>query len=85
MNKVNAYCILDTKAKVYNSPYFLINDQVAVRQFQLVIKDPESMISKYPEDYRLYKTGTFDMLTGKIESLDVPLEIAHGLTFKNEV
>jgi len=79
MHKVNAYCILDTKAQIYNTPYFLINDLVATRQFSVVVNDKESMVSKYPEDYRLYKVGSFDMQTGKIESLSMPVEVAHGL------
>jgi len=85
VNSVNAYCILDIKSKIYNSPHFLINDAVAIRQFQIVIMDKESMLSKFPEDYRLYCVGEFDMLSGKIKAETAPREIAHGLQFKSEV
>jgi len=85
MNSVNAYCVLDIKSKVYNSPHFLINDAVAIRQFQMVIMDKESMLSKFPEDYRLYCIGSFDMLTGILKSEQAPRELAHGLQFKTEV
>lgn len=84
MNNVNAYCVLDVKSKVYNSPHFLINDAVAIRQFQMVIMDKESMLSKFPEDYRLYCVGNFDMLTGQIKPEPAPREVAHGLQFKRE-
>jgi len=82
MSQVFAYCILDTKAEIYNQPHFLINDAVAIRQFQVVITDPTSILSKYPEDFRLYRVGEFDMSNGKIKSEQAPVEIAHGLTFK---
>jgi len=85
VNSVNAYCILDIKSKIYNSPHFLINDAVAIRQFQMVIMDKESMLSKFPEDYRLYRVGKFDMLTGNLDQEQAPQEIAHGLQFKTEV
>jgi len=85
MNDVNAYSILDTKSKIYNNPYFLINDAVAVRQFGLIVNDKESLISKYPEDFRLYRVGKFDMRTGKIITEENPVEIAHGLNLKSEV
>ncbi|WNK12923.1 MAG: nonstructural protein [Microvirus sp.] len=84
MNKVNAYCILDTKSTIFNQPHFLINDAVALRQFQMIVQDKESMISKYPEDYRLYCVGSFDMLTGTFTPELSPREIAHGLQFKKE-
>jgi len=85
MNSVNAYCVLDVKSRIYNSPHFLINDAVAIRQFQMVILDKESMLSKFPEDYRLYSVGKFDMLTGVFTPEQAPREIAHGLQFKQEI
>ncbi|QXP08113.1 MAG: nonstructural protein [Arizlama microvirus] len=84
MNNANAYSILDTKSKIYNNPHFLINDAVAIRQFGLIVNDKESIISKYPEDFRLYRVGTFDMSTGKITSEQNPVEIAHGLNLKSQ-
>ncbi|QXP08259.1 MAG: nonstructural protein [Arizlama microvirus] len=85
MNNANAYSILDVKSKIYNNPHFLINDAVAIRQFGIIVNDKESIISKYPEDFRLYRVGTFDMNTGKITSEINPVEIAHGLNLKAEV
>lgn len=84
MNKVNAYCVYDRKSKIYNTPYFLINDQVAMRQFQAVVNDKESMLYKYPEDYQMYKIGEFDMLTGKLEGMN-PVDICTAISMKKEV
>jgi len=84
VNSVNAYCVLDTKSGVYNQPYFLINDAVAIRQFQAIISNEETMIAKYPEDFRLYCIGAFDMVTGLITPEKAPREIANGITFKKK-
>jgi len=81
MNKAYVYCVLDTKSRVYNLLNFLINDAVALRQFQLRCTDKENMMSRYPEDYRLYRVAEFDMLTGIMVPEVAPLEIAHGLQF----
>lgn len=85
MNSVKAYCVLDVKSKIYNTPMFLINDAVAQRQFEVIVNDGNSIISKFPEDYRLYRVGEFDMLSGLITPEKAPVEIAHGLSFKKEV
>ena len=65
-NRVGAYCVYDRKGNIYNNPYFLSNDMVAIRQLDMMVKNPETMISKYPEDYVLYKVGLFDLLTGEL-------------------
>jgi len=85
MQEVNCYCVLDRKAKVYNTPYFMMNDLVAIRQFTVIANDPESMISKFPEDYILFRVGKFDMLTGKITPAEVIEEVTQGLKVKREV
>lgn len=85
MNMANCYCVLDKKSLVFNTPYFLINDDVAIRQFHSVVNNPESMVNKYPEDYTLYKVGSFDMLKGRIVPEDFPVEVMSALNLKMEV
>ncbi|QXP08657.1 MAG: nonstructural protein [Arizlama microvirus] len=78
MNTVNAYCVLDRKAKIYNTPYFIMNDAVAIRQFSMVVNGQDSMVAKFPEDYILYRVGSFDMLEGKINPEPFPVEVTTG-------
>lgn len=85
MNEVHAYCVYDRKARVYNNPYFLINDAVAIRQFDQVVNDPESMLFKYPEDYILFRIGKFNMLTGSVGAETNPVEVTNALSQKREV
>lgn len=80
MNKANCYCVYDKKSEIYNTPYFIINDQVAKRQLKTVVDDPTSMISKFPLDYILYKVGEFDMLTGKMVPLISPVEVCPAIS-----
>jgi len=84
MNKVRCYCVFDRKSAVYNTPYFLINDQVAIRQFSVIANDKESMVYKYPEDFCLYYVGDFDMMKGEITPV-TPTDICQGLAVRKEV
>lgn len=66
--EIGCYAILDLKSQTYNQPYFLSGDGVAMRQLHMIANDPESMVSKYPNDYRLFRVGTFNIKTGEIAS-----------------
>jgi len=81
--EINIYSVLDKKAKVYNNPQFLINDAVAERTFRTVVNDKESLVSKYPEDYALYRIGTFDPATGILTPEAYPVPIKDGLHMIN--
>ena len=76
-----AYCIVDRKAGLYNNPVFYLRDGQAVRDFQTLCSDRQTMIGRYPEDFVLYCIGTFDDELGKLMSLDTPSVIAHGCDF----
>lgn len=76
-----AYCIVDRKAGLYNNPVFYLRDGQAVRDFQTLCSDRQTMIGRYPEDFALYCVGSFDDETGKFTSLDLPTVIAQGCDF----
>lgn len=56
------------------------NDDSARRSFQALQKGA-SDIGKYPADFRLWKIGSFDMSSGKIEVLDTPVLLCDGSEF----
>ena len=60
----NAYVIFDLKAKLYNAPFFLLNDQVALRTAQQLVEDPKSEVFHHPEDYAMFKIGSYDDQSG---------------------
>lgn len=61
------YSIRDRIADVYNTPFFLANDNVAVRALRDIYDDPSSSIAHHPEDYDLVSLGSFYPDTGKID------------------
>jgi len=65
--KLNAYCIYDEKAEAYNTPFFFNHDGQATRAFMDQAINQESMICQHPGDFKLYRVGSFDSESGKLE------------------
>lgn len=70
----NIYVIYDTKAQVYNSPFFLLNDAVAQRNCEsLMLEDND--VSRNPEDFSLFKIGTYDDETAAFDLESSPVHL----------
>ncbi|AXH74012.1 MAG: nonstructural protein [Microviridae sp.] len=79
--QVNMYVIYDTKAKFYNKPFFMQNDQIAQRAFTDLANDPQTDICKHPTDFQLYKVGTYEDATATITS-NPPIHMANAHELK---
>lgn len=67
----NIYTIFDTKAGIYNKPFFLINDAVAERNARQLLTEPND-IQTNPEDFVLFKLGTYDDSSAEFDLLPAP-------------
>ena len=79
------FSIYDSKAKNYHIPYNLKNEAVAVREFADIVNDPKSSIYKHPEDYTLFKIGTWDDHDAKFKLESTPKSLAKGVELKIDV
>ncbi len=68
--KVQLYGIFDTAAGIYQKPFFGQSDGEVKRSFMDVAVDKECPIGKHPEDYSLYRLGTFDDNSGTLLNED---------------
>lgn len=73
--------VFDIKAAAYLQPFFVPNDNVARRSFGDAVLNPETGISKHVSDYKLYRIGTFDDLSGNVESFSKPEFLANASDF----
>lgn len=64
--KLNLYSVRDTVAGAFCRPFAAPNNGLAIRDFDFAARDPESQISKTPQDYCLFLVGSFDEETGVI-------------------
>lgn len=70
---LKVFAVLDEKAKCFLPPFNAANNAVAVRMFDNGVQSPETLVSKYPEDYCLYALAEFDDNTGKYKAIE-PIE-----------
>lgn len=71
MKQPGMYCLYDTVAESFYPPFVATNDAVADRKFCQLLAAPEDFWAKNPQDYRLYRVGSFDEQTGVCTGLRV--------------
>lgn len=81
---LKAYSIRDSKAEVFNLPFFKHTHGEAERDFHQLVNDSQSMPGKYPDDYDLYFLGVYDDKTGKLDFLDTPQHIQKAVALKRD-
>ena len=78
-----AFSIRDSKAGVFNTPFFQKSIGEAERSFDKLTKDSSSMVYQYPDDYDLYYIGEYDDQSGNIKPLDTPQHILKAVNTKH--
>ncbi len=68
--KLNIYSIFDQASGLYSRPFFTQSDPEAMRSFTDIATDADHPIGKHPEDYSLYRLGTFDDNKGNMINED---------------
>ena len=63
---LNCYAIYDKKALSFATPFFAVNDEVAMRSFEDLVRDRRSLVAQHPEDFALHFVGRFETETGKL-------------------
>lgn len=74
------FSIFDSRTGLYNPPFNARSEGDASRMVALMTQNPESMFSKFPEDYVLYHLGNFNEDTGMLEPLSAPVTVARVST-----
>lgn len=82
--KHQIYVIYDQAAKIYNTPVFLINNDVAIRTV-LNLVNSDSELANHPEDYTLFRIGEYDTDTAQIDNLSAPEVVARCIELKEKV
>lgn len=77
--ELRAYSIRDSKAEVFNPPFYKKTHGEAERDFTSLVRDEKSQPHLYPEDFDLYYCGTYDDQTGVFKSLDTPQHIVKAI------
>lgn len=77
------YSVYDAKAKAFIAPFFLPNNALAVRAFAGCARDLTHQFFRYPEDFTLYRLGTFEDSNGSIELLPEHEHLGLAISFQH--
>lgn len=68
--RLNIYSVFDAAVGVYKRPFFAQADGEAIRAFGDIAADTDHEIGKHPEDYSLFRIGTWDDGNAKLHPED---------------
>lgn len=79
--KILIVAVRDAKTEMFMQPWFAPTPGVAERSFTEAVNAnrEHDLVSKYPEDFALFRLGTFDEVTGKIEGDLQPQQLVTAL------
>lgn len=64
--RLNVYSVYDTASACYDRPFCFQSDGQALRAFLDICRDKEHPIGKHPEDFSLFRIGTYDDNKGSL-------------------
>lgn len=68
------FCVHDSCSKVYDRPFCSRSEEEAVRSFGDIAGDADHPIGKHPEHFSLFRLGSYDDSSGKLEPV-VPVHV----------
>lgn len=74
--------VKDLKSDHFLQPQFSRSLADVMRSWELVSNEGNSLVSKFPDDYVLYKLAEFNPDTGEIASLSHPESLASAAEMK---
>lgn len=66
MEQITAYALYDTKAEVYDTPVFFLNEVTAKRWFYTLCQKGEGRFEFFTDEMELHKILKFNVLNGKV-------------------
>lgn len=77
--------VKDVKTPCYLQPYAVKSIQDALRSWEILCNEGESMISRYPNDFRLMHIADFDTEHGELHILERPQDLGSAADFKRSI
>jgi len=78
----NLYALMDLKSSFFNDPIVVPHEAIIIRQLKTMVNDEKSSLSKYPEDFALFKLAEFDEKSGAFEIEKPPKHVINLATLK---
>lgn len=78
---MSVYSVYDQKAKAFERPFVMSNDDMATRAFAHLVNQEGNNLHDHPQDFTLMRTGSFDPDRGLIRGLPKPEFVAFSGDF----
>ena len=75
--RLNVYCVFDRASGIYDRPWCANSDGAATRSFTDICSDADHPIGKHPEDYTLFRIGTWSDDKGELRG-EAPEKVING-------
>lgn len=76
-----AFSIFDVKADAFSPPFFAPTNGFAIRQFTDLANDRQSTVSRHPGDFKLMCVGSFNDMTGYLDTVSPPESLGFASDF----
>lgn len=73
------YSVRDSKAGIFHPPFPQKTHGEAERTFASTVRNKDTSLHAYPDDYDLYYLGEFDDNSGKMDLLDSPQHVVKAV------
>lgn len=71
--------VYDKKIGLFDQPFTVRHNGEAIREWDIVRKNPETKFGKNPEDFDLFQIGNYDEVTGAFENLTPHTHLSSGV------
>lgn len=75
------FAVFDRKVKTYGTPFFTTHEASALRSFSRFATDPNTDASVFPNDFELFRIGSYDEDSGHVETC-IPASLGTALSFQ---
>jgi len=76
------FSVYDSKARAYGNPFTAARQELAIRDFTTAVRDPDTQLHKFPEDFTLVEIGEFDDETCSFTLHQNPIPLGLANQFK---
>lgn len=75
------FSVRDMKGQCFLTPHFQRSVADAIRQFEVVANEGESLISRFPNDFRLVHLADFDSDSGRLDVFETAKDLGSAADF----
>lgn len=82
MAKMKCFSAHDKKIGIFYAPFFCAHTGQALRNWDDLCNNPDTVMGKHPGDFNLYQVGEFDEDTGVFDPFPQPVHVANAIDTK---